>query len=304
MPEQEAPSNLSRQAVGMRDYAATPGEYQPLSIQERIADRIYGGGMQAREGMQGIAEGRPWEAYKIPLGGIEALFSPISATAERGGEAIATSGRAGLPQLIAGALAQGTGEVIGGGMFNKLFGLGSRGLSAAGEAAKRIKGPYSRGINRKAAAPFKERRAPTRLSDEEFHANVSRAYGREPNPQGLTDVQAAARYTPPSGGVDLPSRKVDPLEKLASELAAREARGEAARKFIDRLAGPSPTGNEADFLARIGRLPHKPVPRGGLEGDLTRPWVGVKPAIGPQGGPLNVPKSYKNPKTYDLSEYE
>lgn len=41
--------------------------------------------------------------------------------------------------------------------------------------------------------------------------------------------------------------------------------------------------------------------RGGLEGDLTRPWVGVKPAIGEQGGPLVVPPSYANPNTYDLT---
>lgn len=53
------------------------------------------------------------------------------------------------------------------------------------------------------------------------------------------------------------------------------------------------------------KLPARPnAPPAPMVSELTRPWVGVKPAIGPQGGPLNVPKSYKKPKTYDLSEYE
>ena len=251
MPDKRAPSNLSRQAVGAKDYTAIPEEYQPLSIQERIADRIYGGGMQAREGMQGIAEGRPWEAYKIPLGGATALFSPVSAAAERLGEGIATSGSAGLPQLLAGALAQGIGEYAGGSGLMKLIGAG-RHLGAAGEKARTAvqksvaprstEGPYvplhKRSLK---SSAVKERRAPDRPTDEEFHANVARAYGERPNPQGLTEAELA--------------RRLEPV-------------------------------------------------RGGLEGDLTRPWVGVKPAIGPQGGPLNIPKSYRSPKTYDLSEYE
>lgn len=100
---------------------------------------------------------------------------------------------------------------------------------------------------------------------------------------------------PPQGGAPVERRGPDRLSDAEFAVLRRE-RLDAAQKagLFDNPEGLT----DAEVRAIINK---GGPPRGGLEGDLTRPWVGVKSAIGPQGGPLQVPPSYTNPNVYDLT---